>query len=280
MPAPNEMVWYKWFPAKALTSLRWSSLTLEQEGFYRRLYDIASLAQPSNRRGWVYEHDRPASLTEIFHALRIHHSTGHALVRQLADKGLLTQDENGAWGFPNFHKHQWHAPLRQRTDGLGTAESGDKRAELGGKRALDAEAYTKEADAEKEALVDSPKPESTNEVFRELVTLWNTAPDEHVRKCRSLNPQHASNVERYRKLKTKLAQEGGLEELRLAVRRVADGKCLAFPCFPNRPGFEFLFQANGASKINEGGHDKPWGVGGIPPSPDIRPEPKPLGGEQ
>ncbi len=151
MPAPNENVWYKWFPAKALTSLRWTSLTLEQEGFYRRLYDLAALAQPSIRRGWFYEHDRPCPLKQVFQTLHIHHTTGYALVRQLARKGLLAQDENGAWGFPNFARHQRKANLRVRSDGLGSAERDKSGAESGQDRDTEAEAYKcTEAEAEKE----------------------------------------------------------------------------------------------------------------------------------
>ena len=152
MPAPNEMVWYKWFPAKCLTSLRWTTLTLEQEGLYRRLYDLAALAQPSERRGWFYEHERPSPLAEVFHALRIQHTKGRAIVKQLASKGLMGQDENGAWGFPNFAKHQRGAPLRPRPDGLGTAEVGaesvQNRCRIGAADAdADADAETKNNDS-------------------------------------------------------------------------------------------------------------------------------------
>lgn len=123
MPAPNEFVWYKWFPVKAITSIRWQSLTLAQKGFYRELYDWAAIAQPSSRRGYLYEHDKPATLADIVHMT--HSRNAHAVQKHLnvlADKGLMCQDENGAWGFTNFAKHQHGGPLRVRKDGLGTAE--------------------------------------------------------------------------------------------------------------------------------------------------------------
>lgn len=124
MPAPNELVWYKWFPVKAMTSLRFVTLTLAEEGFYRRLYDLASIAQPSNRRGYVYEHDRPASVPEIARMLRTRSTIAAKMLQKFAQKGLVEQDENGAWGFSNFAKHQQGGPLRKRKDGLGSAEAG------------------------------------------------------------------------------------------------------------------------------------------------------------
>ncbi|MCK4306440.1 MAG: hypothetical protein KAY24_19520 [Candidatus Eisenbacteria sp.] len=124
MPAPNEMVWYKWFPVKAMTSVRFATLTLEEEGFYRRLYDLASIAQPSIRRGWVYEHDKPATIKEIGIMLKTGTKRTEKFLKLLAERGLVIQDNDGAWGFPNFAKHQRRANLRPRADGLGSAETG------------------------------------------------------------------------------------------------------------------------------------------------------------
>jgi hypothetical protein len=49
----------------------------------------------------------------------------------LAKKGLMCQDENGAWGFPNFAKQQRNANLRVRSDGLGSSELGHNRRKIG-----------------------------------------------------------------------------------------------------------------------------------------------------
>ena len=144
MPAPNEFVWYKWFPAKAMTSLRWASLTVTEEGVYRRLYDLASLAQPADRRGYFYEHDQAASLNEVLKFLRIDARTGHKCVEKFAKLGLMAKDKNGAWGFPDFAKHQRGGNLRQRPDGLGSAEAAQIRhrfgTKSGQKAAVDADA--------------------------------------------------------------------------------------------------------------------------------------------
>ena len=136
MPAPNEYSWYKWHPAKALTSLRWLSLSLSQEGFYRRLYDWASLAQPSSRRGFLYEHDQPATLQQLCNMTRTRDAKAtQKLLHVLAEKGLMCQDENGAWGFTNFGKHQRDANLRVRKDGLGEAEAAHNRDKIGAQSA-------------------------------------------------------------------------------------------------------------------------------------------------
>ncbi len=163
MPAPNEMVWYKWFPAKALTSLRWSSLSVTEEGVYRRMYDLASLAQPSSRRGYFYEHDKPADIISVWKFLRIDTRTGRKCLKKFAEMQLMTQDENGAWGFPNFARHQRKGPLRVRHDGLGTAEVREQQEDIGAESGQtwgkigtpDAEADT-EAETEAEDGVITP----------------------------------------------------------------------------------------------------------------------------
>ena len=130
MPAPNELVWYKWFPVKAITSLRWQSLTLAQEGFYRRLYDWAAIAQPSFRRGYLYEHDTPASIADVVRISRVRDANAaQTLLNLLQKKGLMLQDENGAWGFTNFAKHQRNSKLRVRSDGIGSAKSDENLAQ-------------------------------------------------------------------------------------------------------------------------------------------------------
>ena len=113
----RDLPWYKWWPSKALSSVRWAQLTLEQEGFYRRLYDLAALSKPDDKRGWLYDNGQPLAEQTLWHLLRTHHTKGRALLRQLASKGLVTQDANGAWGFPEFAKHQRGAYLRPSTPG-------------------------------------------------------------------------------------------------------------------------------------------------------------------
>jgi len=49
----------------------------------------------------------------------------------LAKKGLMCQDENGAWGFPDFAKQQRNANLRVRDDGLGSSKLGQNRRKIG-----------------------------------------------------------------------------------------------------------------------------------------------------
>ena len=151
MPSPNNNVWYKWFPAKCLTSTRWTSLSLTEEGVYRRLYDLASLAQPSERRGYFYEHNRAICMKNVWKMLRISPRTGEKCLVKLSAIGLMHQDENGAWGFPNFARHQRKANLRPRSDGLGSAERDISGAESGQNRDTEAEAYKcTDAEAEKE----------------------------------------------------------------------------------------------------------------------------------
>jgi hypothetical protein len=179
MPAPNEMVWYKWWPVKALTSLRWGSLTLAQEGFYRRLYDWAAIAQPSDKRGYLYEHNVPLSIAKITRAARTRDANAtQQMLKCMSDKGLMVQDENGAWGFPNFSKHQRHTPLQQRADGLGSAEAaagqGKIGAESGQNRAIEEDTETEEEEEEEETQGRAPPFRGDCVVIGNMVTTWRT----------------------------------------------------------------------------------------------------------
>ena len=68
--------WYKWFPGRALSSPRWLELTIEQEGYYRRLYDLASLSKPASKRGWLYANGHPMLCQSFHSALRIPNDIG------------------------------------------------------------------------------------------------------------------------------------------------------------------------------------------------------------
>ena len=169
MSAPNEFVWYKWWPAKALTSLRWASLTVTEEGVYRRLYDLASLAQPSSRRGYFYEHDVPASTKEVLNFLRIDTRTGQKCIDKFAKMQLMNQDENGAWGFPNFGKHQRGAMLRPRPDGLGSAEAKAKSQQIRDKIGATDKDIDVDVDKDKDKETSiCPEPEKSDSVPAEL----------------------------------------------------------------------------------------------------------------
>lgn len=110
----NNMPWYKWHPTKCLSSIRWLSLSLEEEGLYRRLYDFASLSQPSDKRGWLYTDGVPTSRSDLRVASRLHASKFRVNFELLLKKKLITIDNNGAYGFPSFAKHQRKANLRPR----------------------------------------------------------------------------------------------------------------------------------------------------------------------
>lgn len=127
----NNMNWYKWWPQKCLSSIKWLSLSLEEEGLYRRLYDFASLSQPSDKRGWLYTDGVPTSQSDLRVASRLHASKFRVNFQSLLKKKLLTQDENGAYGFPNFAKHQRNSNLRPRVQNKRGTKVEQNKDEIG-----------------------------------------------------------------------------------------------------------------------------------------------------
>lgn len=118
MPRAKELAWYKWFPFKARSSWRWNSLTIAEEGAFRRLYDIAAMANGPARRGelWFTE-TKPYADRDIARLLRIPINRWRKIRAKLVDTfELLKQRPSGIYYFPNFRKHQHQAGLRWRND--------------------------------------------------------------------------------------------------------------------------------------------------------------------
>lgn len=112
--ARHEYSWYKWWPTKALTSTRWVNLTLEEEGFYRRMYDWASISEPASKRGFMYLNGSPMSVEMISKTLHIPKADCENHLSSLKHVGLITRNKAGAWGFPDFARHQRGANLQVR----------------------------------------------------------------------------------------------------------------------------------------------------------------------
>lgn len=178
----EKWAWYKWFPGKARSSMRWILLTLEEEGYYRRLYDAASLSTPASKRGWLYANGRPMSPEKIHEALLIDNNTGRTLLASLLKRGLITRNRAGAYGFPNFAKHQWHANLRPRREGRKLGHNwATIGPHLGRLRAIEAEAEVQSPEAEAEVQKSTPigvgktavSPPSGQCPHQEIANAWN-----------------------------------------------------------------------------------------------------------
>ena len=110
----NDYAWFKWHPGKARTSARWLQLTLEEEGYYHRLYDMASLSQPASKRGWLYADGVPLAIETVHRILLIEIDSATRCLARLQKLGLISRNTAGAYGFPDFAKHQRGANLQPR----------------------------------------------------------------------------------------------------------------------------------------------------------------------
>jgi len=158
------------------------------------------------------------------------------------------------------------------------ADEKEQRKELPGDRRVTGEGQARDTDKTlktlldvkevQEDLVGSDEPDvcdvklSPKTLFIELATEWNKGT--LVVHLRNLSPTYHSNIPIVKKIATSMKKKGWLEDARDAVKRVAADRCHAFASFSNKPGFKFLFQENGISKIVAGGHDKAWDESGEP----------------
>lgn len=118
MPKDKAFAWYKWWAGRARSSERWRSLTITEEGAFRRLYDIAALADDPAHRGQLwFTSEEPYNDDQIALVLRVPKKTWRTISAKLLQLKLITQNtEANVYTFPDFAKHQHSAGLRHRTD--------------------------------------------------------------------------------------------------------------------------------------------------------------------
>lgn len=120
MPKDRALSWYKWWPFKARGSKRFDTLTITEEGAYRRLYDHASMAENPSRRGELwFSPNVPYDDDEIARSImRVNRAAWVRIREKLIKRELLSVYTNGTnlqiYYFPDYAKHQHDAGLRQR----------------------------------------------------------------------------------------------------------------------------------------------------------------------
>jgi len=107
----HDLPFLKWYPYKAMSSVRWRMLSLAEKGLFHELYDLASTCSP---RGSLYSQDCPLSIEDLASACHSDANTIGPMLSNLLELGLLTIDPSGGYVCPQWNKHQRNGPLRRR----------------------------------------------------------------------------------------------------------------------------------------------------------------------
>jgi hypothetical protein len=189
----KEYVWFKWFPGKASADLEFCQLTLEEEGMYHRLLDLAARSTPNSKRGWLYSQGRVLQIETLAALTRTPLERLSGIVEALIERGLMARSNVRALGFPSFRKLQRHMDFRDNRDRSESQQSvndipTDSQQTPNTLPALDAEA---EADADAEADAHEKNPPTPQ--GGSVVPDFNSGPDlddipDHIRESTKMVP--------------------------------------------------------------------------------------------
>lgn len=105
----ESLPWYKWFPTRSRTSLRWQSLSLEARGLFRELYDMAAI---SKTRGSLVAPEGLDVRQALAAALGMPVDRFDAILEPMVRMKLVELPDAQTLVFPDFASHQHDSPAR------------------------------------------------------------------------------------------------------------------------------------------------------------------------